>query len=269
MYLRRTLGYAVSMVLHWRSPGLQHFSIRLTGEQQQIAIERPIWYWIREGFDSSRFAGTRFVLSPAPRNVKVHASWGRALRDGLQVSLATAYGRYWGLTLASHDAVYDGQTTGLVVDPAVYRGRGNLATVGARLRYSPRESLQFFLYGSVRYKRSADLRFMQGARRQPSRSGSITARVRPMPRMSVFGRFTFAAPTMWQMYSDAALAAPDLYASTLPSIGRLDVTIQKRFWGDHVRLGASLRNMLDRTYPTHPAGPTSELAFQFYFYANT
>ncbi len=268
-YVRRALGFVFSTALHRQPVGRQHFQVRFTGEQQQIAIQRPLWYWIREGFDHGRFAGSTFDLPPAPRSIKLHADWGMLTASGLQFTLAAAYNLFWNVAVTSHCAVYDPSTTGLLVDPVLRAGRGGLATVSARLRAAPFGVVQLFLHGTFGYKHSPDPHFIQGARRHPNRSGSLTARVQPMPRMTVFGRFSMAGPSEWVMYRDAALAAPDHYASTLPSTYVMDLTIQKRFWLNHVRLGASLRNMLNRAYPTHPGGPVSGLAVQFYLYANT
>ena len=267
-YARQALGYAVSTTLQWQGADRHRLRVRVTGEQQQVSVERPLWFWMQEGFDESRFTRSRLALPPANRNVKVHLDWDKPVREGLHLTLSTAYGRYWGVAAGVHKAAFDPATTRLIVDPALRDSWGNVVAMGARMHVSLRNSLEIHLFGQYSYQHSADPTFVQGMRRHPGWSGSLTAQVRPMPRMRLFGRLTTTDPTWWMMYRDAARSAGHLYASTLPSVPVLNLNVEKFLWQDHLRLGASLRNVLNRSYPRHPAGPVSNLAAQFYLRAS-
>ena len=50
----------------------------------------------------------------------------------------------------------------------------------------------------------------------------------------------------------------------VPAAWLLDVTAKKRFWRDHLRMGVTLRNMLNQEHRTHPAGAITNMALHFH-----
>ena len=200
----------------------------------------------------------------APRAASVEASWQLQFDARLVLGATATLWRYRNLPTEAHEATFDPTTTGLIVRPAVRESWGYLANLAATVEFRPSGAFSLKGFGAYTYPRSRSALFVHASRQQPTVLLSVAARLRPNDRFSLFARLRYRAATEWPQYRYAAIEAPHYYASSLPARAVLDVTVQKRFWQDHMRLGASLRNALDRAYLLHPAGSTAGLAMHFY-----
>lgn len=257
------IGRVFRGAITWRADRRQEAGLALTALRQVPAIERPLWYWIAEGYDAARFEGA--PLAPAAlRAASLEASW--RLRPGarLRLGVSATLWRYRNMPAEAHEAAFDPATTGLIVRPAVRESWGYLANLAVTAHFRPTDTFSLKGFGAYTYPRSRDALFVHASRQQPTVMASVTARLRPNDRFSLFARLRYRAATQWPLYRYAAIEAPLYYASSLPARAVLDFTAQKRFWRDHMRLGASLRNALDHAYLLHPAGGTAGLALHFY-----
>ncbi len=258
------LAYAVSAELRLPAGAFQTIRLAVTLAQQVAAFERPLSYWITQGYDAARFDSAHISQPPVLRSASLDASWEFRYTDQVRLALAGAIRRYRNLATAVYDARYNALTTGLDVSPGIREAWGHLARLAAELDFRPHESIALEAYGAYIYSWSQDALFLHASRRHPTYLAAITARFRPNARFSLFARLRYRGATDWPTYRHAAREAPAFYASALPIATILDLTVQKRFWRHHMRMGASLRNLLDRTYLTHPAGGRARLAVHFF-----
>ena len=257
------IGRVFRGAITWRGDRRQEASVAATALRQVPAIERPLWYWIAEGYDAARFEGA--PLAPAAlRAASVEASWRVHLDARLMLGVSATLWRYRNLLTEAHEAYFNPATTGLIVRPAVRESWGYLANLAATVELRPDGPFSLKGFGAYTYPRSRDALFVHASRQQPTVLASVTARLRPNDRFSLFARLRYRAGTEWPLYRHAAIEAPFYYASALPARAVLDFTVQKRFWQNHMRLGASLRNALDHAYLLHPAGGRAGLALHFY-----
>ncbi len=84
----------------------------------------------------------------------------------------------------------------------------------------------------------------------------------PNDRFSLNMRLRYVGATTWPEFEDAAAGNPDFYAMRLPGTVYLHLTVQKRFWGERLRLSATMRNVLDHPHLAHPAGARTHALFQ-------
>ncbi len=83
----------------------------------------------------------------------------------------------------------------------------------------------------------------------------------PNSRFSLFGKVRYQGSARWADYDLVAASAPGRYVSTIPSALYGSLTIHKRFWRQRLRVSASLHNLLNRPYRSHPGGAATGLAF--------
>ncbi len=84
----------------------------------------------------------------------------------------------------------------------------------------------------------------------------------PNDRFSLDLRLRYTGSSVWHEYEEASRDTPEFYAMHLPGAVHLHLTIQKRFWKDHLRMSATMRNILDHPHLTHPAGAKTRALFQ-------
>ncbi len=256
-------GHAFRGAFTWQLGQRQSAVLTATALRQVPAIERPLWYWIAQGYDAARFEGAP-LAEPAHRAASLEAAWELRLGARFDLTTSATLWRYRNLPAEAHEANFNPTTTGLVVRTAVLESWGYLTNLAAKVKFRPTGAFSLEGFGAYSYPRSNDALFVHASRQQPTVLASVTARLRPNARFSLFARLRYRGGTEWPLYRYAAEEAPAYYASSLQARAVLDLTVQKRFWQDHMRLGASLRNVLDHAYLLHPAGGTSGLGLHFY-----
>ena len=90
----------------------------------------------------------------------------------------------------------------------------------------------------------------------------IRGEYRPNDRFSMDMRLRYTGPATWHEFEDAAKGNPEFYIMQLPGTVHLHLTIQKRFWKNHLRMNATMRNVLDHPHVSHPAGARTRAVFQ-------
>ena len=88
------------------------------------------------------------------------------------------------------------------------------------------------------------------------------AEYHPNDRFSLNMRLRYVGATTWAEYKEAAAGNPEFYTARLPSAVYLHLTVLKRFWGERLRLSATMRNVLDHPHLAHPAGARTNALFQ-------
>src|SRR5690606_32883859 len=133
--------------------------------------------------------------------------------------------------------------------------------LGAELRWTMHPTLtQRLTYRYLRTPQVDDIFYVAWAN-LPWHRASYTVRYVPLDRLSLYARLSYHSSTQWPSYRQAARASGSLYASELPAYWLLDVTVQKRFWKDHLRTSFSLRNALNAHERQHPAGAITIMVF--------
>ena len=234
--------------------------------RQQSVDDHNLWYWIRQGYAPLGRHQARIMHSDstgAARMFSGDVAWQVALGEGHRLTLATSFRHHAGYVVPSWTMVYDSLTTGLIVHTRTVAVRGHIARVALDLQTRPHSTLRLQIYGAYQRPISSSVIFRDTWHTLPVLQGHVTARFRPDSRFSLFGRLRYMTSARWPAYQDAARAAPEFYTADLPRAALLDFAVQKRFWGDHLRLSATLHNVLNQPYRAHPAGAVMRMAFTF------
>ena len=216
-------------------------------------------YWSSLGYQPRGPGEEQLVeLPPRIRTQAADLSW--QITDApVRLVVRGGIRRYSNYPMARYVHQYDSLTTGLLPTTTVVTTSGLAANAGASLEVFTAGPFATSLAGRYIYPVSEEHAF-RAAWRTRSRV-VLRLRYQPNLRFSLFGALQYRSNSEWADYTLAASHAPDRYAAALPGAWVADLTIQKRFWQQRLRLTAKLRNILDRPYRTHPGGASSRLAF--------
>ncbi len=271
------LGYgALATVRVFPAPAQ---ALTLTGSvaRQPYAERNRLWYWVTRGYNFFDVRGLDVALPTgfaASTTYTADLAWRLQPSDGFSLTLSAGYRRFDDLTLAAYAFGFDSLSTALPAATSVQGGVSGQATkAGAEVRFRLLPSLEQRLhYAYVRYPAGDDV-FFVAWRNQPWHRFSYTARFTPLDRLSLYARLAYRSETLWPAYETAAAASGGRYQAQLPGYWLLDLSAQKRFWGDRLGLSLSLRNFLNEAYRTHPAGAVTNMVFQVrlqaYFHTRT
>ena len=230
VHMRRQIPAAVQGYTYWSSLGY-----RPSGLPQDEAPRLP-------RSTSTQFAGVAW-----------HAG------DAVRLTLTGGVRRLHRQTLIRYMTRYDSLTTGLDVSAAPAAATGTVAWVDGQLRVRVGARHYASVFGRYAYP-VAPMHLFRAAWHTRSLV-QAALHFAPNERFTVHGRIRYRGPVLWPDYAGAASMAPDRYASAFPGAVLVSATVQKRFWHERLRLSASLRNLLNRPYRTHPGGAESRLSF--------
>ena len=250
-------------VLGWQALGSMHhrpLSLVLTLHlrRQAPAASQGYTYWSSLGYRPSGLPPDEAPLLPRTVSTQsIDLSWqtGNAVRLMINAGVR----KQGNLPLSRFTLRYDSLTTGLGVAAAPVSASGTVATIGGQLEAGHGSQLALGLFGRYAYPVSSEHAFR--AVWHTRTLVQLQLRFVPNSRFSIHGALRYRGASSWSDYARVASEAPDRYSAALPSAAIADLTIQKRFWRQRLRVSASLRNLLNEPYRTHPGGAASRLAF--------
>ena len=249
------LGATATTRVH---PGAAHtLALALSAARQPFAASNSPWHWSAEGY---AFPGTPAEALRLPRTftpartLTADLGWTFRPADGLTLRTRGSARTFRGATLARttygpDEAVVTRVATDL-------RGHTYRAEASAEWRVPFLRQRLTYAFQSFTTEDGA---FAAAWRPAPRFLARYTARFAPNERFSVQARLTYRGATTWPQYGTGA-APGGPYPARLPATWLLDLTAQKRFWGDHLRASLALRNLLDEPERSHAAGPVTRLA---------
>ncbi len=137
---------------------------------------------------------------------------------------------------------------------------GHVARTSLRIDAPLSEKLTVKLSGTYAYPWSQTHAF-RDAWHQRIQMG-MRGEFQPSDRFSLDLRLRYTGPALWDEFTEAARENPSFYVAQLPGTVHLHMTVQKRFWGNRLRMSATMRNVLDHLHLAHPAGGRTRSLFQ-------
>jgi len=249
----------------WQSLGItQHVPTSLTltlfWQRQSPAAAQGHNYWASLGYRPIGLPLSTPLLLPRTVTVQsIDLSWQTG--TNWRFTINSGVRRHLGSVLSHYRLRYDPHTTGLQAStiPAI-SASGTVLTVGGQLNAQLSGSFSIEASGHYAYVTSSSETIYRNAWRTRSLA-LLKARFTPNQRFSLYGALRYRGTAFWPEYLAAEIEAPSYYDATLPSAAASDFTIQKRLWGERLRVSASLRNLFSGPYRTHPAGAPSRLLF--------
>ena len=252
--------------------GKDVFSLYTTYARTLPEEKNDLWYWMYNGYEAP-VDSTSSLSLPAYLMIsdRFSADAALSLRPFLRTRFQVKglYRRFQRTQLPAYDFAY-ASTSRPVNDNGAYilashaRLNQNLVgnvfglSAGIRYQYLPVLS-QEVVYVYTRPFLS-DAMFWRSWTNLPWHRIHYTIYWRPVPRFSLYGRFLYTSATRWPDYKRAAPESGGKILEVVPSYINLDLTVQKWFWKDHLSASASLRNVLNRSLTTHPAGAVDNLS---------
>ncbi|MXZ04693.1 MAG: hypothetical protein F4Y90_04140 [Rhodothermaceae bacterium] len=253
----RILGYEVfSRIWHDRI-GLD---LRVMLRNRAPAAELTFADWATRGFRPGN-AELRFMHLDLPRRRSTY-SLDLAWTTGNQVKLYLNGGlrRLTNHVRPRMHALLDSTRTRLHATTDIVAASGQIARASGRIYMPLTSQFTVKLYGVYAYPWSDSDAFRSAwyHRMQVGGQGEF----HPNDRLSLNMRLRYVGATTWAEYEEAAADNPEFYTTRLPGAVYLHLTVQKRFWGERLRLSATMRNVLDHPHLAHPAGARTHALFQ-------
>lgn len=251
------LGYEVfSRAWHERI-GLD---LRLMLRNRSPASDMTFADWATRGFRPGN-AELRFMPLDMPRRRSTYSldiSWAAGNRVKLYLS--------GGLRkLTNHirprmHAILDSTRTHLDTITDIVVATGQIARTSVRIHMPLTSHFTVKLYGVYAYPWSDADAFRSAWYHRMQIGGR--GEFHPNDRFSLDVRLRYVGATTWAEFEEAAAGNPEFYTTRLPGAVYLHLTVQKRFWGERLRLSATMRNVLDHPHLAHPAGARTRALFQ-------
>ncbi len=247
--------------LGWQMLGFVHHkprALRLTllWQWQAPAATQGYTYWASLGYRPRGLPQDEAPVLPPSLSVQsADLVWQTG--ESVQLSLTGGFRRHTNIPLTSHTLHYDSLTTGLRAAAATVTASGTVAAVGGMLTVRP--TARFSVGVFARYTYPVSSYHTYRAAWHTRSLAQLRIRFMPNSRFSLYGRLRYRGPSSWPDYAWVSTEAPDRYDAVLPGAVLGDLTIQKRLWHQRLRLSASLHNLLNQSYRTHPGGSVSRL----------
>jgi len=242
-----------------------HLRASLAYLWQGAEEQNSLWYWMGQGYRLPQgdvslppfFLGSRtytadlsYTVRPSPRVALTLNGFAR---------------QFFGATLATASYDFNALTDGFLPQTRVLIGRSGRVLGGAarlHLALVPGFSQQLS-YTFTRPVAGQDLAFWEAWASYPVHQAGATFLFAPNTRFSLQARLRYQSPTFWPGYAPADAQTGGRFPTRRPPYLLLDVTAQKRFWGEHLRANLSLRNAANTPLRSHPAGDLSHLTLYF------
>ena len=156
--------------------------------------------------------------------------------------------------------ILDPTGTRLQTTTDIVTASGQIARASVRIRMLLATQFTMKLYGVYAYPWSDEDAFRSAWYHRMQIGGQ--GEFHPNDRFSLNMRLRYVGATTWAEFEEAAAGNPEFYTTRLLGAVYLHLTIQKRFWGERLRLSATIRNALDHPHLAHPAGARTRAVFQ-------
>ena len=218
-------------------------------------------YWLRQGYQPTTPGQPPLYLTEdRTREATVSADLAWHITRGItRITLTGGFRRHMGIQLMSIDAQFDPISTGLHTRGTMSAASGQVGRGAAEAELSLNSKLRTILHAAYAYPFS-DQHLYRSAWHERLRV-HVQADFTPNPRFTVHARVRYRGSSYWYDYEDAARDGSAHYAANLPSALFADLTVQKRLWGDHLNMSATLRNLIDHPHLSHPASGRTRLSF--------
>ena len=234
--------------------------LRLMLRNRAPVSEMTFADWARRGLRPGN-AELRFMHLDMPRQKSTYSldvTWTTGNRVKLYLSSGVR-------KLTDHvrprmHATLDSTRTRLHTITDIVTANGQIARTSMRILMPLSGQFTVKLYGSYAYPWSDADAFLGAWYHRVQIGGQ--GDYHPNDRFSLNMRLRYVGATTWSEFEDAAAGNPEFYAMRLPGAVYLHLTVQKRFWGERLRLSATMRNVLDRPHLAHPAGARTHALFQ-------
>ena len=249
------LGWQVFAAAHHTSIGL-----RLTAlwQWRAPAHTQGYAYWSSLGYRPSGLPPDDAPVLPPMATVRsADLMWQTG--TARQLTLIGGLRQFQDAVMTTYTHGYDSLTTGLEGTARLAAASGVVATAAVIFETRLLQRLSAGAFGLYAYPISSAHPFR--AAWHTRSLVQLHVRFRPNNRLSCFASLRYRGTSSWPDYHAAAQVAPSRYATALPAAAAVDLTIQKRFWHERLRVSATLRNLLNTRYRTHPGGAVSKLAF--------
>jgi len=216
--------------------------------------------WVKQGYNADHQV-IRILSHPLPRYESFYSTdliWTTG--NSIELRLTGGWRRYVNHIASTTESNIDSTQIGLEAITEILSTSGHVARISLGARMSVSKHLTFSASGVYMHPWSIQSIFSHA---WPHRLLiGIRGEYQPNDRFSIDMRLRFIGQSTWGEYSEVALANPEFYAASLPSALNMHVTVQKRLWKNRLRISATVRNVLDHPYITHPAGARTRTLFQ-------
>lgn len=254
-------GFSAFGSLSLAPGGLQ---LTLFANNRTYASHNDLAYWLSQGYDPT-YPGSIPLQSKTEatrgRMLSADLSWHR--RGEAELILTAGYRHHGNYQLVSYSTSYDSLTTGLAVATGIASVAGGALRGAVELRMPVGPAATALLHATYAYVMADQHEYRSAWHLRVVAYGQLD--FRPNPRFSLHTRLRYRGASDWHGFTEAARVAPEHYALSLPAALLVDISAQKRLWGEQLRLSATLRNLADHLILTHPAGSWTRLSFHVRF----
>jgi len=248
-----------------RAIGPRH-SLQINASYLEILPQRDprIWFWDENGYsflEDNGVAVTRDTLLQKSRRTTVDVSWQTDFGRHLYVKAGVYYRHFSRQQFERQDFQYDPSDVSFSAPvQLVSQQGGDIGGTGIILHGEPGAGVSW--HASYRYQKAidGDAAFNAVWGTTPRDVVRATLTYRPVDRFSIWVMGRYWSSTEWPDYRDVDAQSNGRYPSTLGSMFRLDVALQKRMWAQHMRASLIFRNVLNNAIRYHPAGAIFKLA---------
>ena len=235
--------------------GEPRLDLTIVFTNRSLAAQQNYPYWLRKGYGPGR---TIMFEHDQLRTTLFAAdlSW-QIDQERVAYSITGGLRRHTGLQQLVVSARFDSVSTGLVSSGQVIGRSGQIGRIAGQVQMQWSEGFRTVMHATWAWPLSGQSEY-HSLWKQRLQIQSITD-FTPNARFSVQMRIRLRGASHWPDYTDVARDGPDYYTSDLSPAVLADLTIQKRLWRDHLRLSATLLNLIDHNYIHHPAGARSRL----------
>ena len=241
----------------WYVRPVHTFTGAVSYTERYFAEVYDYWHWTRQGAPLLDDLGVSYDIEGAPaktRLLKADFRWRIVPTQLFEARIGTFYKYYLDATLEQRDLSYQVDTDAYAGSARVVSGLGGHVAGGflsVSYRWQP-WLLQRMLY-QLHKDIAADEQFLALREAQPDFLARTAFVYQPRQSLSVELLATYQSATNWAGYGEGR----GLY---VPPFFRIDLAATKWFWDRRLRGQVVVRNVLNESYRTFPAGPTFPLS---------
>ncbi len=238
--------------------------VRLLIRHRAPASKSDFVYWIMRGHHPG---GAEFRFQPldlSRRETLYSADLGWTTGSRIRLQFSGGVRRFKNSLRPLTEFSLDSTRTSLQTITSIASTSGSIARTSLQVHYSLSRQFILKIHGTYAYPWSSMHTFRDAwhHRLQVGMRGEF----RPNDRFSLDLRFRYVGARTWYAFERASHENPEYYTMQLPGTAHLHLTAQKRFWGNRLRVSATMRNLLDHPHISHPAGARTRASFHVNLY---
>ena len=250
------LGFELFMQSRHARTGLE---LQLLLRKRSLGSRSNFSHWAASGFRSLN-AEIRLDPTGVPQRESLYAAdltWTTGTKNILSARVGIrAYRDY---VRPYYESSLDSTQTYLQAVTHIKATQGQVARTSLHIHVPASSTLMLKIHSSYAYPWS-DLHSFRDAWHHRFLMG-LRAEFQPNERFSLDLRLRYTGSAVWHEYENAANENPEFYAMRLPGTLHMHLTVQKRLWKNHLRVSATMRNVLDHPRLVHPAGARTRAVF--------